>query len=344
MAILVTGGAGYIGSHTCLELLEAGYEVVVVDNLHNSSREALQRVQDLTNKSITFYQNDVLNMEALSIIFKLHDIEAVIHFAGMKAVAESAEKPLDYYMNNVAGLLVLCEVMSQYHVRKLVFSSSATVYGVPQKCPITENEPLRATNPYGRTKLMSEQILYDLYVSDSRWSIALLRYFNPIGAHQSGRIGEDPTSIPNNLAPYITQVAIGRLQQLTIYGNDYDTPDGTEIRDYIHVVDLAKGHLKALNYVSHFNGLEAFNIGTGRGYSVLEVVAAFEKASGKKIPYVVANRRAGDVAVSFADVTKARVMLGWSAQLGIAEMCQDAWRWQLFNPNGYRTAKEHLHT
>jgi len=340
MPVLVTGGAGYIGSHTCVELLEAGYEVVVIDNLLNSSEESLHRVQQITGKHITFYEADLREREVLESIFKRHDIDAVIHFAGLKAVGESVEQPIQYYINNVFGTLVLCDVMLKFGVKKMVFSSSATVYGKPERVPITEYESLKPTNPYGRTKQMIEDILWDLYVSDHSWSMALLRYFNPIGAHKSGRIGEDPHGIPNNLMPYITQVAVGKLPMLNVFGNDYDTHDGTGVRDYIHVVDLAKGHLKALDYIRQYRGVEAFNLGTGHGYSVLEMVTAMEKVSGKQIPYTITDRRPGDIGICYADPTKAQELLGWTAEKGIEEMCEDAWRWQSTNPDGYRIASE----
>jgi UDP-glucose 4-epimerase len=335
MSILVTGGAGYIGSHTCVELLNAGYDLVVVDNFSNSKIESLNRIKEITGKEVTFYEVDLLNREAVEMIFKQHSIEAVIHFAGLKAVGESVSIPLHYYHNNITGTLILCDVMKQYGVKNLVFSSSATVYGMPERVPISEDFPLGATNPYGRTKLMIEEILRDLYVADDSWSIALLRYFNPIGAHESGRIGEDPNGIPNNLMPFITQVAVGKLKQLSVFGNDYPTVDGSGVRDYIHVVDLAHGHLKALEKVMSANGVEAYNLGTGTGYSVLEIVAAFEKASGAKVPYQIVDRRPGDVAVCYADGTKAKEELGWVATRGIEEMCRDSWRWQKGNPEGY---------
>ncbi|WP_147535811.1 UDP-glucose 4-epimerase GalE [Bacillus marasmi] len=335
MAILVTGGAGYIGSHTCVELLNADYEIIVVDNLDNSKPEALKRVKELTGKEFKFYETDLLDREGLEKVFEENQIEAVIHFAGLKAVGESVALPLKYYHNNITGTLVLCEVMSKYNVKNLVFSSSATVYGMPEEVPISESFPLGATNPYGRTKLMIEEILRDLYVSDNDWSIALLRYFNPIGAHESGRIGEDPNGIPNNLMPFITQVAVGKLQELKVFGSDYNTVDGTGVRDYIHVVDLAKGHLKALEKIVTNKGAESYNLGTGRGYSVLEVVKAFEKASGKTIPYAIVDRRPGDVAECYANPEKAKQELGWSAEKGIEEMCVDSWRWQSNNLNGY---------
>lgn len=335
MHILVTGGAGYIGSHTCLELLNAGYEVVVVDNLANSKVEALRRVQALTGKSLTFHQVDLLDVAALHDVFAAYPIEAVIHFAGLKAVGESVAQPLRYYHNNVTGTLNLCQAMTDHNVWKLVFSSSATVYGDPHAVPITEDFPLSATNPYGRSKLIIEEMLRDLPIADPRWRIALLRYFNPVGAHPSGQIGEDPSGIPNNLLPYVSQVAVGRLAKLSVFGNSYPTPDGTGVRDYIHVVDLALGHLKALAKLETSSGAAAYNLGTGQGYSVLEMVAAFEQASGKTIPYQITQPRPGDVAACYADPTKAREALGWKAQRGLAEMCADAWRWQSQNPSGY---------
>lgn len=335
MKILVTGGSGYIGTHTCVELLNAGYEIVVVDNFLNSKPEALQRVREITGKDFTFYQTDLLNKDALDTVFSENQIDAVIHFAGLKAVGESVALPLWYYHNNITGTLVLCEVMKRYGVKKIVFSSSATVYGMPERVPISEDFSLGATNPYGRTKQMIEEILRDLYVSDHNWSVALLRYFNPIGAHKSGRIGEDPHGIPNNLIPYITQVAVGKLNELRVFGNDYPTQDGTGVRDYIHVVDLAIGHLRALKKVLGSNGVEAYNLGTGKGYSVLEIVTAFEKASGGKIPYRIVDRRPGDVGICYADPSKASDKLGWLASRGIEEMCEDSWRWQSNNPNGY---------
>jgi UDP-glucose 4-epimerase len=336
MTILVTGGAGYIGSHTCVELLNAGYDIVVVDSFYNSKPEALKRVSEITGKEFPIYNVDLLEKDELEIVFSKHPIEAVIHFAGLKAVGESVAIPLRYYHNNITGTLMLCEVMQSYGVKKMVFSSSATVYGIPERVPISEDFPLKATNPYGRTKLMIEEILRDLYVSDNSWSIALLRYFNPIGAHPSSRIGEDPNGIPNNLMPYITQVAVGKLKELRVFGNDYPTVDGTGVRDYIHVVDLAIGHVKALEKVMNTTGIEAYNLGTGRGYSVLELVSAFEKVTGIKIPYKIVGRRPGDVAICYADPTKAKEELGWVATRGIEEMCRDAWRWQSNNPNGYQ--------
>ncbi|MCT4796510.1 UDP-glucose 4-epimerase GalE [Exiguobacterium alkaliphilum] len=333
--IFVTGGAGYIGTHTVLQLLEQDYDVIVLDNLSNSRREALARVETLTGKSVTFYLGDILNRELLEQIFLTHTIDAVIHFAGLKAVGESVNEPLRYYENNVVGTTVLLEVMQAFDVKRIVFSSSATVYGMPERTPIDESFPLSATNPYGRTKLMIEEIMRDVAIADSEWSIALLRYFNPIGAHASGQIGEDPFDVPNNLMPYITQVAVGRLEKLSVFGDDYDTVDGTGVRDYIHVVDLAAGHLKAVDYVMNHTGAEAFNLGTGEGYSVLDLVKAFERASGQTIPYTIAPRRPGDIAICFADPTKSRQVLNWQATHGIEDMCRDAWHWQSNNPNGY---------
>jgi UDP-glucose 4-epimerase len=336
MAILVTGGAGYIGSHTCIELLNAGYEIVIVDNYVNSKPESLKRVKEITGKDFTFYQMDILNKQELERVFSENNIEAVIHFAGLKAVGESVEQPLRYYQNNITGTLILAEIMQKLNVKNIVFSSSATVYGMPKQVPISEDFSLSATNPYGRSKLMIEEILRDLVVSDQSWSIALLRYFNPIGAHESGRIGEDPNGIPNNLMPYITQVAVGKLEQLNVFGDDYSTVDGTGVRDYIHVVDLAKGHIKALEKVISSSGVEAYNLGTGTGYSVIEMVQAFEKASGRKVPYRIVERRPGDIAECYADPSKAERELGWKAEKGIEEMCKDSWKWQSENPEGYR--------
>ena len=335
MKILVTGGAGYIGSHTCLELLQAGYEVVVVDNLSNSKEESLKRVQELAGKTLEFHKVDLLDKEALKAVFDSASIEAVIHFAGLKAVGESVTIPLHYYHNNVTGTLILCEVMERHGVKNIVFSSSATVYGDPHTVPITEDFPLSPTNPYGRTKWMIEEILQDLHRTDEAWNIALLRYFNPVGAHPSGRIGEDPNGIPNNLLPYIAQVAVGKLSELPVFGNDYPTPDGTGVRDYIHVVDLSVGHLAALLKLTSNPGIVTYNLGTGRGFSVLEMVSAFEKASGKKIAYNIVGRRAGDIASCYADPSKAKKELDWSADKGIDEMCADSWHWQSSNPNGY---------
>lgn len=335
MSILVTGGAGYIGSHTCVEMLNAGYDVVVVDNLDNSSSEAIKRVEKLTGKSIKFYQNDVRDRAALCKIFSENKIEAVIHFAGLKAVGESVKKPMMYYANNLDSTIALIEVMNAFGVKKIVFSSSATVYGVAKVMPLVEGMPTGAINPYGRTKLFIENILRDLYVSDNTWSVALLRYFNPIGAHKSGTIGEDPKGIPNNLMPYIAQVAVGKLEKLHVFGDDYDTLDGTGVRDYIHVVDLAIGHVKAVDWALANIGCEEINLGTGNGTSVLQLKDAFEKASGVKIPYVIDPRRAGDPATVYADASKAEKLLGWTAKRGIQEMCEDTWRWQKSNPNGY---------
>ncbi len=336
MRILVTGGAGYIGTHTLVELLKNGHSPVVVDNLRNSRIEALDRVREITGKDFPFYKADILDKEALHKIFSENSIEAVIHFAGLKAVGESVEKPLEYYHNNVTGTISLLEVMRINNVRKMVFSSSATVYGDPHKVPITEEFPLSGTNPYARTKLMIEDILRDCTISDSTWRIVLLRYFNPVGAHPSGRIGEDPNGIPNNLLPYITQVAVGRLETLSVFGNDYSTKDGTGVRDYIHVVDLAQGHLKALDKLTQGTGIYAYNLGTGKGYSVLEIIRAFEKASRKKIPYKITARRPGDIAECYSDPSLAKAELNWKAEKGIDEMCADSWRWQENNPEGYR--------
>ena len=333
--ILVTGGAGYIGSHTCVALLQAGFNVVVVDNLANSKRESLNRVQQITGKTLLFHEVDLLDQNALEQVFSESSIDAVIHFAGLKAVGESVNIPLQYYHNNLTGTLNLCHAMKTHDVKNLVFSSSATVYGDPETVPIKEDFPVSATNPYGRSKLMIEQILRDLTISDEKWNIVLLRYFNPVGAHRSGNIGEDPNGIPNNLFPFITQVAVGKLKALSVFGNDYSTPDGTGVRDYIHVVDLAEAHLKALNRFELNAGVDTFNVGTGRGYSVLEIVRAFESASGKKVPYKITDRRPGDIATCYADSQKAKSQLGWDAKYGIDEMCSDAWRWQRNNPNGY---------
>jgi len=335
MKILVTGGAGYIGSHTCLELLQAGHEVVVVDNLSNSKEESLKRIQEISGKSLEFHRVDLLDREALDRVFADADIDAVIHFAGLKAVGESVKIPLSYYHNNITGTLILCELMGKHGVKNLVFSSSATVYGDPATVPITEDFPLGSTNPYGRTKLMIEEILRDWHASDSSLNIALLRYFNPIGAHKSGRIGEDPNGIPNNLIPFISQVAVGKLPQLRVFGNDYPTQDGTGVRDYIHVVDLAIGHLRALEKLTSNPGVVTYNLGTGRGYSVLEMAAAFEKACGKKIPYEIVERRPGDIAECYANPALANQELGWSANREVEEMCADSWRWQSGNPEGY---------
>ena len=339
--ILVTGGAGYIGSHTCVELLGAGHEVVVVDNLSNSSRASLQAAERIAGHSLTFYPYDLRDAAGLSEIFGAHSFDAVMHFAGKKAVGESVAQPLDYYDHNVMGTLRLIECM-QHSVKKdgaktLVFSSSATVYGVPDNPPIDESFPLAPINPYGRTKQMVEEILRDVCASDPTWRVSLLRYFNPIGAHVSGEMGEDPSDIPNNLMPFISQVAVGKLAALRIFGDDYDTPDGTGIRDYIHVVDLARGHLNALAFLQDQPGVSVFNLGTGRGHSVLDMVRAFEQASGRSIPYEVVARRSGDAAISFADTGKANRLLNWSASFDIADMCRDAWRWQQSHPAGYRS-------
>ena len=336
MTILVTGGAGYIGSHTCIELLNQGHKVVVVDNLVNSHSESLQRVEELTGKNIPFYAVDLSNEAEITKVFSEHSIEAVIHFAGLKAVGESVEQPIRYYDNNIRSTLVLCKLMQSFSVKHLVFSSSATVYGLAESNPIPETAPLSATNPYGRTKLFIEYILNDWITTFDGASVALLRYFNPVGAHASGRIGEDPQGIPNNLMPYITQVAAVRREKLSIFGNDYDTVDGTGVRDYIHVVDLAMGHVKALDALIHLTGSHAYNLGTGNGTSVLELVQAFQQATGQPIPYVISARRPGDVATCFADSSKAERELNWKAVRGIVEMCRDSWKWQKENPNGYK--------
>ncbi len=330
MKILVTGGAGYIGSHTCIELLNAGYEVVVVDNLCNSKATVLDRVAKVAGKKPIFVEADVRDKAALSMIFEQHTIGAAIHFAGLKAVGESVAKPLWYYDNNLGSTLTLCEVMATHDVRNLVFSSSATVYGDPASVPINESFPLSTTNPYGRSKLIIEEILRDLYVADSNWNIALLRYFNPVGAHESGFIGEDPSGIPNNLMPYVSQVAVGKLARLSVFGGNYPTPDGTGVRDYIHVVDLALGHLKALEKLQSNPGVLTYNLGTGQGYSVLEMVAAFSKACGKPVPYQIVDRRPGDIAACYADPAKAKTELGWLAERGLEQMCTDTWRWQQY--------------
>ncbi len=335
MRILVTGAAGYIGSHTCLELLQAGYEVVAIDNLANSKEESLRRVQELAGKSLQFHRVDLLDKESLNLIFKSNPIDAVIHFAGLKAVGESVAFPLSYYHNNVVGTIVLCEVMGSNGVKNIVFSSSATVYGDPPELPIREDFPLAPANPYGQTKLMIEQILQDIYVSDNDWSISILRYFNPVGAHPSGRIGEDPDGIPNNLLPFIAQVAVGKLAELSVFGYDYPTPDGTGVRDYIHIVDLAAGHVKALPMLMENKGVMIYNLGTGRGQSVLEMIKGVERASGKAIPFKIAGRRPGDIAACYADPSLANRELGWKAERTVDDMCADTWRWQSQNPNGY---------
>lgn len=336
MRILVTGGAGYIGSHTCVELLENGYEVVVVDNLYNASEKSLDRIREITGKELTFYQADIQDASAMQDIFDKEAVDCVIHFAGLKAVGESVAKPLEYYQNNIAGTLVLCDAMRKHGVKNIIFSSSATVYGDPAFIPITEVCPKGTpTNPYGWTKHMIEQILTDFHTADSEWNVILLRYFNPIGAHKSGLIGEDPKGIPNNLLPYVSQVAIGKLSCLGVFGDDYDTHDGTGVRDYIHVVDLARGHVKAIDKLKENPGVKIYNLGTGKGYSVLDVVKAFEKACGHEIAYEIKPRRAGDIATCYSDATLAKKELGWTAEYGIDEMCSDSWRWQSMNPNGY---------
>ncbi len=336
MKILVTGGAGYIGSHTCVELLACGHDVVVLDNLANSSEIALQRVEKIAGRQLDFYKADLLDRSAVSQVFKEQRIEAVIHFAGLKAVGESVAQPLKYYHNNLTGTINLCAAMVEHGVKTLVFSSSATVYGDPETVPIKEDFPLSATNPYGQTKLMIEYLLRDLHAADASWNIALLRYFNPVGAHLSGTIGEDPNDIPNNLMPYISQVAIGKLARLAVFGDDYPTTDGTGVRDYIHVMDLAVGHLKALDKLMENPGIAVYNLGTGKGYSVLDMVAAFADASGREIPYEIVARRPGDVAVCYADPSKAQSELNWRAERDVGQMCADAWRWQSKFPNGYR--------
>lgn len=338
MTILVTGGAGFIGSHTVVELQKAGYGVVILDNLVNSSEKSLQRIEKITGKPVTFYKADILDRAALEHVFEDEKIDAVIHFAGLKAVGESVQKPWEYYNNNIAGTLTLLDVMRKHQCKNIIFSSSATVYGDPAIIPITEECPKgTCTNPYGWTKSMLEQILTDMHTADPEWNILLLRYFNPIGAHKSGTMGENPNGIPNNLMPYITQVAVGKLDHLNVFGKDYNTPDGTGVRDYIHVVDLAVGHVKALKKIEEKAGLNIYNLGTGQGYSVLDVVENFEAATGKKIPYEIKPRRAGDIATCYSDATKAKEELGWVAEYGIKEMCEDSWRWQSMNPNGYDT-------
>ncbi len=336
MNILVTGGAGYIGSHTCVELLNAGHEVVIIDNLYNSNEKAVDRIEEITGKKVKFYMADLLNKEAVEKIFDENKIDAVIHFAGLKAVGESVMKPLEYYHNNITGTLILCDVMRNHGVKNIIFSSSATVYGSPAFVPITEECPKGdITNPYGRTKGMLEQILTDLHTADPEWNVVLLRYFNPIGAHKSGLIGEDPKGIPNNLVPYIAQVAIGKMPVISVYGNDYETPDGTGVRDYVHVVDLAVGHVLALKKIEEKSGVSIYNLGTGKGYSVLDVIKAFSKACGKELPYEIKERRPGDIAECYADPAKAKKDLGFVAKRGLDEMCEDTWRWQSMNPNGY---------
>lgn len=340
MHILVTGGAGFIGSHICVELLREGYQVTVVDNLVNSKRESLERVQRITGRALEFHQIDLRDEDSLGMLFARASFDAAIHLAGFKSVDESVLRPLDTYHNNLIGTLILCRFMNQYGVKRLVFSSSATVYGAPERFPITEDSDLSPTNPYGRSKLMIEQLLQDIVVSDREWRVVVLRYFNPVGAHPSGRIGEDPRSAPTNLLPYIAQVAVGRLPELRIFGSDYPTPDGTGVRDYIHVVDLAQGHLKALEKLMDSPGVQIFNLGTGRGYSVLEVMEAFEKVSGEKIPHRFVSRRPGDAPVSYADPSRAEAELGWVAQRGLEQMCRDIWRWQSNNPDGYDSTQQ----
>lgn len=335
MKILVTGGAGFIASHTNVELLNAGYDVVVVDNLVNSSRESVARVEELTGKKISFYEEDLLNEKAIDAIFEKENIDSVIHFAALKAVGESCQIPLRYFDNNLIGTLNLLKVMEKHGVKSIVFSSSATVYGKPESVPIREDFPLSVSNPYGRTKLIIEDMLRDIYKSDNEWDIALLRYFNPIGAHESGMIGENPHGIPNNLLPYVAKVAAGQLECVNVFGDDYDTPDGTGVRDYIHVVDLATGHIKALEKLVTHPGLVTYNLGTGVGYSVLDIIKNFEKACGKEIPYKITPRRPGDIDMCYADPAKAKKELGWEATRSIDKMCEDAWRWQTKNPNGY---------
>ncbi len=337
MNILVTGGAGFIGSHAAVELLENGYDIVILDNLSNGYLEAIHRIKELTGKEVSFHQVDLLDFNGLEEIFQKYRFDAVMHFAGLKAVGESVEIPLKYYHNNITGTLNLCRLMEKYNVKKMVFSSSATVYGMPDRVPIDESFPLSPTNPYGRTKLMIEEILRDLYRSDNTWSIAILRYFNPIGAHESGRIGEHPKGVPNNLMPYITQVAIGKRDKLYIFGNDYNTHDGTGVRDYIHVVDLVKGHVKALQYLNQHQGVETFNLGTGTGYSVLDLVHTFSAVTGKEIPYEFVGRRPGDVAICYANPKKAEQILGWRAEKDLKQMCKDSWKWQSQNPRGYES-------
>lgn len=336
MAILITGGSGYIGSHTCVELLNRGRDIVVLDNFYNSNPEALKRVRELTGKEFPFYECDIRDAEGLRRIFKAHDIDVVIHFAGLKAVGESVQKPLEYFDNNVNGTLVLCDVMREFGCKRMVFSSSATVYGMANPSPLNETMSVGAvTNPYGRTKYMIECILQDLCVSDPEWSVVLLRYFNPIGAHESGRIGENPNGIPNNLMPYISQVAVGKREVLSVFGDDYDTPDGSGVRDYIHVVDLACGHVCAVDYAMTHTGAEPINLGTGNGVSVLELVKTFEQVNGVPVPYKIAPRRDGDIATCYSDPAKAKALLGWVAERNVEDMCRDTWRWQSQNPNGY---------
>ena len=340
MSVLVTGGAGYIGSHTVIELLKDNKDVVIVDNFCNSNPIVLDRIRMISGKDFKFYEVDITNSDELEVVFKENNIDSVIHFAALKAVGESVEKPLEYYTNNLVNTLTLLNLMRKYDVKNFVFSSSATVYGDPHTCPITEDFPLSTTNPYGATKLMIEDMLRDIAVSDNSFNIAILRYFNPVGAHESGLIGEEPNGIPNNLMPYITKVAVGKLKELSVFGGDYDTHDGTGVRDYIHVVDLAKGHIKSLDKLNTNCGLVTYNLGTGNGYSVLDMVKAFSKASGQDIPYKIVDRRCGDVAMCYAECTKANNELGWKAEFGIDRMCEDSWRWQSNNPNGYEEERE----
>ena len=336
MSILVTGGAGFIGSHTCVELINSGYDVVVADNLYNSKALVIDRIEQITGKRPAFYEIDICDREALNALFEAESIDAVIHFAGYKAVGESTRKPIEYYYNNLVSTLILTDVMRNHGCKKIVFSSSATVYGDPAFVPITEECPKGiTTNPYGETKSMQERILTDIWNADHEWTVMLLRYFNPIGAHESGLIGEDPKGIPNNLLPYVAQVASGKLQMVHVFGNDYDTPDGTGVRDYIHVVDLAKGHVKAIEGMEKLDGVNIFNLGTGTGYSVLDIIKAFSKACGKEIPYVIDPRRPGDIATCYSDPAKAYEVLGWKAEKNLADMCRDAWKWQSENPDGY---------
>ena len=342
MSVLVTGGAGYIGSHTVIQLLEDNRNVIIVDNFSNSNPITLDRIKEITNKDFKFYEIDTTNQEDLEIVFKENKIDSVIHFAAYKAVGESVSKPLEYYTNNIVNTLSVLNLMKKYDVKKFVFSSSATVYGDPHTCPITEDFPLSTTNPYGATKLMIKDMLRDIAKADPSFNIAILRYFNPVGAHSSGLLGEDPNDIPNNLMPYISQVAVGKLKELSVFGNDYNTPDGTGVRDYIHVVDLANGHLKALDKLDTNCGLVTYNLGTGNGYSVLDMVKAFSEASGREVAYKIVDRRPGDVAMCYADPSKANKELGWKAQYGIKEMCEDAWRWQSNNPNGYSELEDVL--
>ena len=338
MTILVTGGAGYIGSHTCVELLNAGYDVVIIDNLYNSNQKAVDRIEEITGKKVKFYPDDMMDRAAVKRVFDENKIDAVIHFAGLKAVGESVHKPIEYYRTNIGSTLNLIDEMRAHGCKNIIFSSSATVYGDPAEIPITENCPKgTCTNPYGWTKWMQEQILTDIHTADPEWNVILLRYFNPIGAHKSGLIGEDPKGIPNNLLPYVAQVAIGKLPEINVFGNDYDTPDGTGVRDYIHVVDLARGHVKAIERFAKKDGVFICNLGTGHGYSVLDVIHAFEKACGKELPYVIRERRPGDIATCYSSPAKAEKELGWTAEFDLEDMCRDSWNWQQKNPNGYNS-------